>query len=170
MKIKEQLMMELSRRNTDVITQYIGDDTEKFRQLMDLLFHGEPPLPQRAAWVVSTIADKNPELCLPYLEPIVLHLEKFKHTGIHRCLLRFIAEISVPESLQGYLFDICYQWLILRDTPIAVKVYSMQILFNISETEPDLKQELRLLFEELTEHESPGIKSRSRYLIEKLTK
>lgn len=169
MDIATQLLTELSRRNTDLIAHYIGNDAEKFHHLMDLLFHGKAPIPQRAAWVVTHIAEKYPELCLPFIEPIILHLEKFEHTGIHRCLLRFISEMDIPESLQGQLYDICYQWLMDKHAPIAVKVHCMQILFNISEVEPDLKHELRLIIEELTDHESAALRSRSQYLMKKLS-
>ena len=168
MDIAIQLNTELSRRNTDLIAHYIGTDELKFGELMELLFHAKAPLPQRAAWVVTHLADKHPELCLPYIEQLITNLEKFDHTGIHRCLLRVIAETVVPESLQGQLYDLCYRWLLDKHTPIAVKVNCMQILFNISEAEPDLKHELRLLIEEMIDHESAAIKSRSRYLMEKL--
>ncbi len=168
MDIGDQLLVELSRRNTDFIAHYIGNDTDKFHQLIDLLFNGKSPIPQRAAWVVTHIAEKYPELCLPFIEPIILNLEKFEHTGIHRCLLRFIAEMNIPESLQGILYGICYKWLINKESPIAVKVHCMQILYNISEVEPDLKHELRLIIGELTDHDSAGLRSRSRHLMERL--
>ncbi len=168
MDIANQLLAELSRRNTDFVANYIGNDSEKFGQLIDLLFNGKVPIPQRAAWVVATIAEKHAELCLPYLVTIVERLEEFEHTGIHRCLLKVISEIDIPEQLQGKLYDICYEWLIIKTSPIAVKVYCMQILFNISEVEPDLKHELKLVIEELIDHESPGIQSKSRALMRRL--
>jgi hypothetical protein len=168
MNISERLLAELSRKNTDYIAHYIGSDQQKFEELMELLFNGTPPIPQRAAWVVSTIADKYPQLCIPYLQRIIVRLEDFEHTGIHRCLLRFLAETDIPEPLQGQLYDICYKWLVNKHTPIAVKVHCMQILYNIAENEPDLQHELRLIVEELTHHESPAILSRSRYLMGKL--
>jgi hypothetical protein len=92
MDIASQLNSELSRRNTDLIAHYIDSDELKFQELMELLFHAKAPIPQRAAWVVTHLAEHHPELCQPYLEPIITNLEKFDHTGIHRCLLRFIAE------------------------------------------------------------------------------
>lgn len=127
-----------------------------------------PPFPHRASWVITTISDRYPELVRPYLKKIVSHIEKFDHSGIRRNLLRFIAETDVPKSLQGKLYDVCYRWLQSRLEPPAVKVHCMQILFNISEKEPDLRKELKLIIEDLIDHDSAAIKSRSRQLMKKI--
>jgi hypothetical protein len=168
MNLSEQLLAEMSRRNVDYIARYIGNDPRLFRDLITLIFSGNPPLPLRASWVATTITDKYPELLKPYLKKIVTNLEKFNHSGIRRNLLRYLAEIEIPVAWEGNLYDICYNYLLSRTEPPAVKVYSMQILFNIAQKEPDLKKELRLVIEELINHESAAIKSRSRQLIAKL--
>jgi len=167
MNISDQLKAEISRKNTDYIAHYIGNDPEIFKQLIELLFNGAAPLPQRASWVVSTISDYNPELVRPYLKKIVSHIEKFDHSGIRRNLLRYLAAEKIPEALQGKMYDVCYRWLQSRNEPPAVKVHCMQILFNISAQELDLRKELKLIIEELTDHESSAIKSRSRQLMRK---
>jgi hypothetical protein len=168
MDITEQLLVEISLRNKNYIAHYVGNDPVLFKELISLVFTGKPPLPMRASWVISGVTDKYPELLKPYLKKIVDNIEKFDHPGTRRNLLRYIAMIQVPESLQGKLFDICYQLLKSRYEPPAVKVHSMQILYNIAKKEPDLKREIRLLIEELTNHESAAIKSRSRQLMSKL--
>jgi len=168
MDLAAQLLGELSRRNADYLALYIGDDQYKFRELMEFVFQGKEPLSFRAAWVATLIADKHKNWCVPYLEPIILNLEKFEHTGTSRSLLRMMSDMVIPEILQGRLYDICYRWLLDRHTAVAVKVYCMQIMYNISVAEPDLRHELRILLDELTDDESPGIRSRSRQLMRKL--
>jgi len=168
MNISDQLRAEISRKNADNIAHYIGNDPELFKQLIDVLFKGASPLPHRASWVVSTISDRYPELVRPYLKKIVSYIEKFDHPGIRRNLLRYIAVEDIPEVLQGKMYDVCYRWLQSRNEPPAVKVHCMQILFNITEKEPDLRQELKLIIEELTDHESAAIKSRSEQLMKKM--
>jgi hypothetical protein len=168
MNISEQLLAEISRRNTDYIKHYIGNDPKLFKELLDIMFDSPPPLPHRASWVVTAITDKYPELLKPHLKKIIAHIEQFGHSGIRRNLLRSIAVFDIPKPLQGKLFDMCHRWLHSRFEPPAVKVHCMQILYNISNSEPDLKKELKLIFEELTDHESAAIKSRSKQLLQKL--
>ena len=168
MNLSEQLMAEMSRRNIDYIVHYIGNDPQLFKDLMDIVWNGSPPLPQRAAWAVSHVTDKYPELLKPYIKKIINRLEEFDHPGVRRSFVRYIAEHGIPPSTEGKLYDICSRWLMSRDEPIAIKAHCMQIMFNIAEKESDLKNELKLMLEELITHESAGIKSRSQYLLEKL--
>jgi len=160
--------VEMSRKNVDYIAHCIGDDAELFGELMDLVFDCKHPLPLMASWVVSAVTDKYPALLDPYIKKIVHHITKFTHPGIRRNFLRCIANMKIPKSLEGKLYEDCYQWIISRLEPPANKVHCMQIMFNIAEKEPDLKNELRLVFEEMIHHESAAIKSRSRQLIKKL--
>ena len=170
MNLSEQLMVENSRRNTDYIMHQIGDNPDLFKELMNVLFGEDTLIAYRASWAISSITDISPELMKPYLKKIIVGLEKFDRTGIHRNLLRALAEMDIPKAMQGKLFDICYRWLQSRFEPPAVKVYCMQILFNISKNEPDLLKEIKLIIEELTDHESAAIKSRSKQLMKKLGK
>jgi hypothetical protein len=169
MDLKEQLLAEMSRRNVDYIAHYIGSDPTLFEELMQLVFNGKPPLSLRAAWAVSVVTDKYPELLKPYLKKIVDRFETLEHSGVRRLLLRYFASITIPETLQGKLYDFCYQCLVSRSEPPAVKVHAMQILFNIAQAEPDLKKELKLVIEELSNHESAAIKSRSRQILQRLS-
>ncbi len=168
--IKEQLLSENSKRNKDYIANYIGNDTILFDNLIHLIFKGNPPLPLRASWVVCAVTDKYPVLLTPYITGIVKNLANFRHTGIHRNLLRQISKTTIPEEHFGILYDICYKWLHSRTEPPAVKVHCMQVLYNISEKEPDLKPELRLIFEELIDNDSAALRSRSRQLVKILLK
>ena len=53
---------------------------------------------------------------------------------------------------------------------LAIKVHSMQIMYNISETEKDLKPELASIIEYQYDLNSVGFKSRADKLLKKLYK
>jgi hypothetical protein len=166
--IIDQLKAELSLRNTEYIAHWIGDDAERFKQIVDIMFTAEPTLQMRASWVISILSDKKPELLTPYVNRIITDIDTFKHPGARRNLLRYLAQTEIPEVYYGELYDKCFTWLLSKDEPPAVKVHSMQILVNIAEILPDLKREIRLVMEELTDHESAAIRSRSRHLMGRL--
>jgi hypothetical protein len=167
MNLAGQLMMELSRRNTDYIAHGIGNNPELFENLVELVFFGKEPLPSRASWVVSAVTDKYPELLKPYIKRIVTHIEKFDHPGTRRNLLRYLSDNKLPKSVEGKLYDVCFKWALSRNEPPGVKVYSVQILFNIAQKEPDLKNEVRLILEELIHHESAAIRNRCLHLMDR---
>lgn len=170
MNIKEQLLVEISRKNTDFIAHYIGNNPNLFKEVLDLIFSGKPPLPLRAAWVVTAVTDKHPELLKPYLKKIISNLKKFEHPGTRRNLLRYISYNEIPKNMEGILYDTCYQYVLSKDEPPAVKVYSMQIMYNIALKEPELLREVKLIVEGYLDHDSAAIKSRSRHLTALLNK
>ena len=55
-------------------------------------------------------------------------------------------------------------------TAIANRAYSMTILYNISNQEPELKPELITLFESQKDSESAGVYARAKILLQKLYK
>jgi len=164
MRLDEQLLVEMSRRNTEMIARYIGNDPKLFKEVVDLVFAGKQPLALRASWVLSVVTDKYPGLLEPYITEIISSLEKFDHPGIRRNLLRYIASNNVPEEEDGLIYDICCRYILSRSEPPANKVHAMQIVFNIAQKEPELKREVRLVFEGLKDHESVAINSRLRKL------
>lgn len=164
----EQLSGELSRRNTDYIAHWIGENPKRYKQIMEIVFAESPGIQMRAAWVISVVSDKYPILFKTYTHRVISNIKKFEHSGTRRLLLRQLAAIEIPEKHYGKVYDTCFNWLMSKDEPPAVKVYCMQILVNIAEKLPDLKREIRLILEELANHESPAIKSRSKLLLKML--
>lgn len=161
-------MVETSKKNTDFIAKHIGEDPEYFKELINLIFSERDPIPMRASWVIEKISSTNPDLLKPYLQKIIKHMTGFTHPGTKRNLLKCVSLNEIPEGTEGVLYDMCYNFVISRFEPPAVKVHSMQIMFNIARKEPDLKRELRLIIEELSNDNSAAIKSRCRHLIAEL--
>jgi hypothetical protein len=70
MNIKEQLLVEISKVNTNYIATGIINNPNLVKDLMSLIFNGEHPLPMRASWVATVISDTHPEMLKPYINKI----------------------------------------------------------------------------------------------------
>ena len=162
MDIKEALLYEHSKTQRDKILKYIGDDAEKFDVLMVLFFGGEHNVSQRAAWVMSYCAEKYPVIIKPYLVKLVQHLDTNKiHDSIKRNTFRLLQYINVPKKAQGQLLHKCYEYILSKDEPPAIKAFAITVAFNICQQEPDLLNELKVIVDDLLEHSnSPAILSR----------
>ena len=53
---------------------------------------------------------------------------------------------------------------------VAIKVYSMQVLYKICLKEPDLKNEVQLLIEDLMPHETAAFVSAGKHILKNLKK
>jgi hypothetical protein len=169
-KLREMLLEGNHKFNIDLIAHYVGKDAELFNELINLMLNEVAPIPQRASWAMTTIADKEPWMIEPHIEKLINHINNFDHPALTRCFLRTLSQMEPPANKLGELFDICYNLLIDAKQPAAIRVFAMQVLYNISEKEPDLKPELKLIIETNLDNGSTGYANRAGKLLKKLDK
>ncbi|MFW6289578.1 MAG: hypothetical protein ACOC0R_01315 [Mariniphaga sp.] len=137
--------------------------------LLDIALRSKRPKSWRAAWIVDKINDKKPDLIEPHINSMIIQLKKETSSSKKRHFLKLISQHKTATEHHAFLLDYCTACFTSAGEPIAVRVYALQILYNISETEPELKPELLSIIHHETElHPSAGIKSRGRKLAKKL--
>lgn len=166
--LTDLLMIENSRRNTDLIAEIIYNMPVLFDELFVLYLRNEEPISRRAVWVVDTVAEKLPKLLDGYLESIIEALPSFEHDGLKRGSLRMLARSQLPQNNLGKLMNICFDWLVSQQESVAVKIYAMEILYRISQDEPELKKELADSIEWRIGEGTPGFKNRGLKMLKKL--
>lgn len=170
MDLKEALLKENSKENVVRISKYIGNDEQKFAALMDLFFNDKYRLSQRAAWVMSVTANKKEFLIAPYMEIMIKHLSIDEKPAIVRNIVRVLQDMEIPESLLGEAFEKCYALVAHRESPVAIKAFSITILYNICKIEPELKNEVSDLVQMQLPGASSGLKNRSLKVLKALEK
>lgn len=172
MNIREQLLVEHSKENTVKISKYIGGDKARLDELMKCFFSDTYRVSQRSAMVVSYYFDEYPQLMEPYLQQLIVNLEKENlHIAVKRNSVRILQFVSIPEQHLSSLFDRCLHFLVDQEEPIAVKAFSMQIVYNCCKRYPELAQEVTPIIDSLLEYsESKGILARGRKIRKLLAK
>ncbi|MEO8150662.1 MAG: hypothetical protein ABI723_23725 [Bacteroidia bacterium] len=165
MSIREALLKEHSKAQTNRIVNYIGDDEKKFAELMDLFFNDEYRVVQRSAWSVSNCAEAHPQLIMPYLKKMIELLGEDVHNAVKRNIVRVLQFIDIPKKHYGKAAQACFDLLLSKDEPVAVKVFAMTVIANISKHEPDLKNELRIIINDQLPYSSAGFKSRAKKIL-----
>jgi hypothetical protein len=110
-------------------------------------------------------------LIYPHLDKIIVALAKLKNESAIRSLLRIISlsdmeRISVRNH--GILADHCFSLLRSGFSAIAIKAYSMEILYRLVLKYPELRNELAATISMLQPEGSAGIVSRGRQILKKL--
>ena len=168
--IEKLLMVENSRRNTDLVADLVVQKPSLFGELIKIYLSNEEPVSRRAVWVADTVAEAFPDLLEPFIESMILKLPDFKHDGLKRNTLRMLSRHEIPEQQLGGLIKICFDWLISSSESVAVKVYAMDILYRISNFEPSLKKELSDSIEWRIQEGTPGFKAHGTKVLKKLYK
>jgi 8-oxo-dGTP diphosphatase len=125
----------------------------------------------RASWILSKVCDKFPEIIDPYLSRVVEILNELDNESALRSFLRIISLSDlekISNQQHGVLADFCFNSLKSGFSAIAVKAYSMEILYRLSLIYPELANELSASVMVLMEDGSPGIVSRGRMVLKKL--
>jgi hypothetical protein len=163
MDLESEILKEHSKRQAVRIASWISKDKKRFRQLMTLFLKGEYRITQRSAWIVSLCSDKHPELIRPYLKQMIRRMqEPGVHDAVKRNVIRILQFIEIPDALLGEVTTVCFDYLVSPNEPIAVRVFSMTVLGNIAQKEPDLKHELQLIIEQQLTYGSLGFCSRAK--------
>jgi hypothetical protein len=166
MNIREALLFEHSKAQTDKIVTYIGNDESHFDELMQLFFHDECRIVQRAAMAVGWSGLRNPSFLPKYMGEMIDYLgREGVHDAVKRNILRILHDLVILEEYEGKLTDICFDLILKPDEPSAIKAFAMTVLSNICQKYPELAQELCLIIRENWEHESPAFKSRGRKIL-----
>lgn len=155
--------------NIELTILEIGNHPELFPVLLNLALHSKHKYSWRAAYLVDKIHDDYPDLVILNLPAIIEKLKSETNSSKKRHWLKLISLNRIDSKYFGFLFDYCLLAFTSAKEPIAVRVHAMQILYNISESEIDLKHEvLETILHEMEYHSSAGIKSRGSKLVKKL--
>ena len=169
--IYEALKAEHSKTTTDKIINYIGNDAERMAELMSCFFGEDRRISQRAAWSVGCMGEKNPKLIEPYLEKmLLLSREPDVHNAIQRNTMRTLRDMrEIPATVIGLATDTAFKFLESPSMAVAIRAFSMRVLYKISIQEPDIKNELKLVIETFLPHETlPGFLSTARDVLKKM--
>lgn len=162
MDFTKALLKEHSRKQAEKIARYVGNDAERFKELLTIFLKGEYRLTQRASWALTICCDKHPELITPHLKSLINYLsQKNLHNAVIRNSLRILQFQKIPKSLQAKIINLCFDFLLDKKQPVAIKVFAMTILGNLTVEHPEIKNELRIAIEDQMPYESAGFKARA---------
>lgn len=144
---------------------------EIFRKLLEYSFSDDRKLAFRASWTLSKISDKYPEMIGPDLQRIIEMLDKLDNESVQRSFLRIISlsELNITgKQCHGLLADHCFRMLRSGFSSIAVKAYSMEIIYRLALIYPELANELSATIKMLQGEGSAGIQARGYLILKKL--
>lgn len=170
--LREAILAEHSRPQTLKIAHWIGNEPQKVRQLITILLEDEYRVVQRAAWVVSVVAEQHPSVITPYVPLLVAKLkDPEQHVAVKRNIYRMLQFLALPEPIHGDLIHLCFESLLQPGEALAVRAFAISILARMFGIYPELGNELRLILEDALQHETaPSFKSRAKKILKELDK
>ncbi len=122
MKLRETILKEHSKANCNTIVKWVGNNEQRFDELVKLFMEDEYRVVQRAAWPLSEIAKEHPLLIKKHLRKIITYVKKpGLHEAVKRNTIRLFQYIHIPEKFHGEIMSLCFDYLISPTEKPAVK-------------------------------------------------
>jgi hypothetical protein len=170
MDLRKEILKDHSKAQANKIIRWVGNSPERFDKLVQAFLDGPYRITQRAGWPLSYCVEFHPELVKPHLKSLVNAMsKKDQHASVKRNVVRLLQYIDIPKSYQGKIADQCFSFLSNPKEAIAVRVFSMTVLANLSKHHPELKQELILIMKDQLPYGSAAFISRSRKILKELS-
>jgi len=185
---KDQLYKELDYVNASRVSRgkyanLVIENPKLFKYILDIVFIVDDKRSVRAAWVFEFVCKHDIGFLYPHLDYFIANISKLKlDSAIRPCakILEIITELYykkqdatvkqiITKTHKTKITEVCFDWL-LQDQKVAVKVYSMTVLYHIG-TELDwIHPELQLIIERDYAKESAGFKAKCRHIVQKIQK
>jgi len=161
----------MSMQEAEWIAASAGENPELFMKLLDYSYSSDKKLAFRASWTLSKVCDKFPELIYPYLPKIVEEMDGIENESTQRSFLRILSMTDLNKISQkhhGILADHCFRSLNSGFSAIAIKAYSMEIIYRLALIYPELANELATSITMLRGEGSAGVIARGNIIMKKL--
>jgi hypothetical protein len=162
------LKNEHSKALTDAIASEVGNDPEKFKKIIEIIYTAAPPVPQRASWLLTVIGRKHPQLLKPYVPRFINSIGDFKIDGIKRNMMSALCTQEIPKKYQGKVLDLCFNYIVSPGETVAVKVLSLDMISKFIDDYPELKNELKSVIEDQLPKTTAAFHSRGNKILKKL--
>ncbi len=171
MELRKEILKEHSKAQCNAIVHRVGGSQEKFDELFHLFLHGDRMIAQRASWPVGYCVAAHPHFIDKHWKPFIENLRRTDlHDAVKRNSVKMLQFLTIPKKYQGDVMDTCFGFLEKPGEAVAVKVFSMTVLQNLSRHYPDIIPEIRLLIESQLADQTAGFKSRAKHCLKQLAK
>jgi len=138
----EKLLFEkLSRSKVDILVLEAIQNQALFDKLISFSFSDNKRLAWRAAWVLSHLYEKQPQLFKPHILRMMEFLPQSQIDGVRRSFIYILSNTSFNEYPVSFI-NLCFDWMLSPKQPVSIQVYCMYILVRVCHVYPDFKSEL----------------------------
>lgn len=155
----------------DLVGDSALENTDVMKALLELSLADDTTLAFRSSYSLLKAAEKVQGSVAQFYSEIIELMPGLENESVIRSFLKIINMTPIHDFGQkehGILADCCFRWLNSGNSPVAVKVYSMESLYNLSILYPELSVELGASITRNMEDGSAGIKARGGKILAKL--
>lgn len=186
---KELIILQLNtienakRVNRLRVTNFVIENKELFKYLLEIVFEFENKLSIKAAWVLEFVCAEKLDWLAPHLNYFTENINKVKFDSAVRPVSKiceFLAKAytskkpsiiknEITKEHINNIIEAGFDWLI-GNQKVAVKVYSMEMLFQFGKNTDWAHKELQLIILQNITNESAAYQARGKKILSWINK
>lgn len=168
-----------SKNDTLYLTELVNNDKIDILDVLELCENGNAKVVFRAAWLLENVALKFPEIFKKVLTQFLVNYESQENESAQRHFSKIAMHISEKRWIHYYelnyidlekCLNASFKWLIHPKTAVAIKCNCIDIIYQLSEYEDWMLEELKLILEKNLLSNSPALLSRTKKVLNKIKK
>jgi len=179
---EKQLLFELDNvsgllENRQHVSKLVLQDIKAIDSLFYIVFKTANKISVKAAWVLEFVVKQELKVIFPYLDYLSKNTQRIYFGGAARSIAKITLLIIEQNNKEQILskkqeqafVEIAFDWLI-SNHKVAIKAYTMQILFFLGKKHDWVHTELINILQENVYKYSPAYKTRARITLEQIRK
>lgn len=175
----KQISSTIGKTRVLELSRILREENFALRNLIDLTFYPDKDVAFRAAWILENVFLQDPARYENELEYLMSRIKDVKHASCQRHYSKILMHITDSKAIQPikeelaninmeHAVEQCFDWMIDPKVKIAVKCFASEVLFNLRERYPWIKDELASQIKFLMHNGSAGIQARGKRLLAQL--
>lgn len=153
--------------HVDAVVEFVGNDPDRFNELMTGLTDDRPVVRMRSADAMEKVTRHHPELLQAHQSSLFQQLQIATQQEVRWHLAQVMSRMTWTEEEASGIVHVLTDWIDTETSAIVI-VNALQAMFDLSAVHPRFHDELKVLLESQCETGSPAVKSRSKKLLQKL--
>lgn len=153
--------------HVDEVVAYVGNDPDRFSELMTGLTDARPVVRMRSTDAIEKVTRRHPELLQAHQVSLFQQLQIATQQEVRWHLAQLMPRLTWTGDEASGIVHVLTDWIDTETSNIVI-VNSLQAMFDLSAVHPQHRDELEALLESQLETGSPAVKSRSKKLLKKL--
>lgn len=168
------LAKQIDKKSVLVLAEQVAKIQFSIKDLINLSLHKTPEIAFRSAWILENTINYSRELFITYIPDFIDTYIKLQNESCKRHFTKILIFLFKNRLilLEGEkldaIIDTTFEWLVITDTPVAVKVNCLDILFYCKDKSDWIREELPSQIEFLLKDGSAAMQSRGKKLLKKL--
>ncbi|WP_214707049.1 MULTISPECIES: hypothetical protein [unclassified Exiguobacterium] len=153
--------------HVDEVVAYVGNDPDRFNELMTGLTDDRPVVRMRSADAMEKVTRRHPKLLRAHQASLFEQLQIVTQQEVRWHLAQLMPRMTLTEEEASGIVHVLTDWIDTGTSAIVI-VNALQAIFDLSAVHPRFRDELKALLDSRLETGSPAVKSRSKKLLQKL--